>query len=266
MLIPVLIAVVAILSYFNKSTIAFVAPQEIDSPTTDVSLVSTNVMASELTQSSVVDTSPHTDTNTEFKDPQSTKTDSATAMSDVSKNAESQSVKTHTVQEEEPFDVPFYSQFADITSPRWQKVGCGIASLAMLIEFYKPGSVKVDTLLDEGISAHAYLDSAGWTYAGLIGISNKYGLGGTSHDIAKLTMKDAFSELKTAVSEGPVMVSVHYTFDPKNPIPHLVILNGIEGDRVYYNDPAEKSGNGSISISTFQNSWKKRYIEIRPLS
>ncbi len=164
------------------------------------------------------------------------------------------------------FSVPFFSQFADITSPHWQKVGCGIASLAMLIEFYKPGTVVVDSLLDEGITSHAYLDSAGWTYAGLIGISNKYGLGGTSHDIANLTMKDAFTELKTVVSEGPVMVSVHYTFDPKNPIPHLVILNGIEGDRVYYNDPAEKSGNGSISISTFQNSWKKRYIEIRPLS
>ncbi len=51
--------------------------------------------------------------------------------------------------------VPFYSQFSDITSATWQKVGCGIASLAMLIEYYNPGVVTVDTLLEEGIAADA---------------------------------------------------------------------------------------------------------------
>jgi len=37
-------------------------------------------------------------------------------------------------------DVPFYSQFVDISAPAWKKVGCGIASLAMIIDFYKPAS------------------------------------------------------------------------------------------------------------------------------
>lgn len=219
-----------------------------------------------LSASTVTDESaslPETVTETTPKETESASTPTQKAVAKVNEKVEQSnlvSAKARTLS------VPFFSQFTDITSPQWKKVGCGIASLAMLIEYYKPGTVNVDALLDEGISSHAYLDSAGWTYAGLIGISKKYGLDGASHDIAGLTMKDAFSELKTAVDEGPVMVSVHYTFDPKNPIPHLVILNGIEGDRVYYNDPAEKSGNGSISISTFQNSWKKRYIEIRPLS
>jgi len=58
-------------------------------------------------------------------------------------------------------------------------------------------------------------------------------------------------------------VSVHYTFKPTNPIPHLVIVTGVEDGKVYYNDPAEKSGNGSISIEQFQSAWKKRYIAIR---
>src|SRR3989338_2820020 len=57
--------------------------------------------------------------------------------------------------------VPFYSQFNDITPASWKKVGCGIASLAMLIEYYNPGSVTVDNLLQEGIDANAYIDSAG---------------------------------------------------------------------------------------------------------
>ncbi len=162
------------------------------------------------------------------------------------------------------FTVPFFSQFADITAPEWKKVGCGIASLAMLIEFYEPGDVSVDTLLKEGINADAYLSNAGWTYAGLIGISKKYGLSGESHDMGGTSMEVAFAELEKALTEGPVMVSVHYTFDPQNPIPHLVVANGIENNTLHYNDPAEKSGDGSISVEVFKKAWKKRYIEIRP--
>lgn len=163
------------------------------------------------------------------------------------------------------FKVPFYSQFKDITSAKWKKVGCGIASLAMLIEFYEPGSVNVDSLLQEGISAGAYTD-AGWTHGGLIGLSKKYGLSGSSHDLAGSSMDTAFNKLKAVLKDGPVMVSVHYTFDPKNPIPHLVVVNGVSENNVYYNDPSEKSGGGSIPIKKFQSAWKKRYIEIRPIS
>lgn len=161
------------------------------------------------------------------------------------------------------FTVPFYSQFTDISAVEWRKVGCGIASLAMLIEYYEPGSVTVDKLLNEGITSGAYLDDAGWTHSGLINLSKKYGLTGGSYDMAGQSMESAFSKLKDVLKEGPVMVSVHYTFDPKNPIPHLVVINGVSEGRVYYNDPAEKSGAGSITIEKFQSSWKKRYIEIR---
>jgi len=175
---------------------------------------------------------------------------------------------TRTVKKDDDtstvFAVPFFSQFTDITAPEWKKVGCGIASLAMLIEFYEPGDVSVDTLLKEGISADAYLSNAGWTYAGLIGISKKYGLSGESYDMGGTGMETAFARLEKALKDGPVMVSVHYTFDPKNPIPHLVIANGIKDDTLYYNDPAEKSGGGSISVEVFKQAWKKRYIEIRP--
>lgn len=161
------------------------------------------------------------------------------------------------------FSVPFYSQFTDISSAEWQKVGCGIASLAMLIEFYEPDSVTVDGLLKEGIAAGAYLSNAGWTHAGLINLSKKYGLTGASNDMAGSSMDAAFSKLESVLEEGPVMVSVHYTFDPQNPIPHLVVVNGVKDGQVYYNDPAEAAGGGSLSISKFQKAWKKRYIEIR---
>lgn len=162
-------------------------------------------------------------------------------------------------------EVPFYSQFNDISAPSWRKVGCGIASLAMLIDFYAP-TVAVDDLLNEGIARGAYVSDAGWSHAGLIALASDHGLSGEAHYLTDKSMAAAFETLKEAVEEGPVMVSVHYTFEPTNPIPHLVVITDIDEDTVRYNDPAEKTGGGSITIAKFQDSWKKRFIEIRPTS
>lgn len=161
-------------------------------------------------------------------------------------------------------EVPFYSQFTDITPPEWKKISCGVASLAMLIDYYQP-AVAPDVLLQEGIASGAYIQSAGWSHAGLINLAKKHGLTGSAVPLAHLTMPEAFEALKVAVLEGPVMVSVHYTFDPQNPIPHLVVVNAVKGGLVYYNDPAEEAGGGSISEAQFQSAWKKRYIEIRSI-
>jgi predicted double-glycine peptidase len=161
-------------------------------------------------------------------------------------------------------NVPFYSQFTDISAVKWQKVGCGIASLAMLIEYYEPGEVSVDKLLDEGIASKAFLEDAGWTHSGLANLVNKYGLKGKPFDYSSNSMESAYAKLNTSLEEGPVMASVFYTFDPKSPIPHLVVINSIDGDIVYYNDPSDKSGNRSISSTKFKKAWKKRFIEVRP--
>lgn len=161
--------------------------------------------------------------------------------------------------------VPFYSQFSDIESAKWQKVGCGIASLAMLIEMYNPGSVSVNTLLDQGIAAGAYLEDDGWTHRGLVLLAQKYGLQGERFYFSASTTKEAFAELENALTKGPVITSVHYGFDPKSTIPHLIVINGVASTTVYYNDPAEKSGNGEISVEKFLKAWKKRYISFRPV-
>lgn len=161
--------------------------------------------------------------------------------------------------------VPFYSQFTDIQSPKWQKVGCGVASLAMVIDYYEP-AVPVQTLLEKGIAAGAYDQKDGWTYAGLIGISTKYGLAGTSHDLGKSSTDAAFASFKSYLKDGPVIASIHYKFDPKSTIPHLVVITGIKDGIVYYNDPATTSGNRTISTADFLKAWKKRFIVIRPIA
>jgi uncharacterized protein YvpB len=160
--------------------------------------------------------------------------------------------------------VPFYSQFKDITSPVWQKVGCGIASVAMIIGYYEKDTIPVDKLLKDGVASGAFDDNAGWSHQGLINLAKKYKLDGQSYSLSEYTSDVAFAKLEEILKRGPVMASVHYTFEPTNPIPHLVVVNSVKDGQVFYNDPAEKSGNGSISIDKFKKAWKKRYIEIRP--
>ncbi len=160
--------------------------------------------------------------------------------------------------------VPFFSQFADITDPAWKKVACGVASLAMLVNYYEEDATSANELLSAGIAADAYTEN-GWSHAGLIGLAKQFGLTGTSQSLADQSASDAFATLREVVAEGPVMASVHYTFEPTNPIPHLVVITHIADGYVYYNDPAEARGNGFIAVEKFKKAWKQRYIEIRPV-
>lgn len=185
-----------------------------------------------------------------------------TQAEQLTSNTEKIPIQTQIISPKVP-EVPFYSQFLDIKNEKWQKVGCGVTSLAMIINYYSPDTVSVDKLLTQGIADNAYLKNAGWTYKGLISLGNKYGLTGSSYDLGKLSTKDALAELKSYLKNGPVIASVHYKFDPKNSIPHLVVINGIDGDNIYYNDPAAKKGGQKISLADFLNSWKKRFIVLR---
>lgn len=161
-------------------------------------------------------------------------------------------------------NVPFYSQFHDITAPKWQKVGCGITSLAMVIDFYNTENPSVNTLLKQGIALGAYSEKSGWIYKGLIQVAQKYNLTGTTFDLGTSSSKVALAELTKSLEGGPVIASVHYKLDPKNPIPHLIVIDGISDGTVYYNDPAAKNGQKEISMSDFTKAWKKRFIVIRP--
>ena len=162
--------------------------------------------------------------------------------------------------------VPFYSQFADIQSEDWKRKSCGVASLAMLINFYKPGTISPQKLLTQGINSGAYITDAGWSHQGLANLATKYGLVGKTYDLSKLDSKTALSQFKDILKNGPAIASVRYKFEPTNPIPHLVVITAIEGDIVFYNDPATDGGDKQISSDKFLKAWKKRFITVRPVA
>ena len=160
-------------------------------------------------------------------------------------------------------DVPFFSQFADIASPQWQEVGCGITSLAMMIDFYKPNSVSVNDLLQQGVAAGAYDQNAGWNFAGLIQLGQQYGLNGNIIDLSKLKASTALVRLDNYLKSGPLILSIHNRFNPKNILPHLIVVNGIKNNVVYYNDPAAKTGQKKISVTNLLRGWEKKGIVFR---
>jgi predicted double-glycine peptidase len=135
----------------------------------------------------------------------------------------------------------------------------------MVIEYYEPNSVSVDTLLTEALASGAYDKNAGWIHKKLINLSGKYGLEGNSYDVTKLSKEKAYASLESHLKGGPVIVSVHYKFDPKSTIPHLVVIDGVDKDTLYYNDPAAKSGEKQISKALFLKAWKSKFIVIRPV-
>lgn len=140
-----------------------------------------------------------------------------------------------------------------------------MASVAMVVDYYSTEPVSVNKMLTQAIASGAYLKDAGWTHKGLVQLAKKYGLDGNAYDLTNSSQKVAFDAFKAKLKDGPVIVSVHYKFDPKSTIPHLVVIDGIDKDFVYYNDPAASGGLKKISTADFLKAWKQRFIVIRPL-
>jgi predicted double-glycine peptidase len=159
-------------------------------------------------------------------------------------------------------NVPFYSQFQDISLVEWQKLGCGVASLAMVVNYYKPDSASVMALLNQGIASGAYQDGVGWKHRELAALTNDYGLSNQVHDFYKLSNEAAFDKFLELLKDGPVIVSIHNKFDPRATLGHIVVATGYENGYVIYNDPTygpEKR----ISLDCFLNGWKRRLIVVR---
>ncbi|MEK7640801.1 MAG: C39 family peptidase [Patescibacteria group bacterium] len=161
-------------------------------------------------------------------------------------------------------NVPFYSQFQDIPQVEWQSSACGIASMAMVMEFYKPKSVSVSNLLLQALDLGAYKPGIGWKHKELSALAGLYGLSGKNYDYMHLDNQTVFGKFKDFMKVGPVIVSIHNKFNPKATLGHIVVVTGMENGMIFYHDPA--SGNKiekKISEADFLKGWKRRFIVVR---
>lgn len=159
--------------------------------------------------------------------------------------------------------VPTYSQHLHLKDKKWRKKSCGIVSLAMLLE-YSGKKTNPDDLLKLGLKIDAYLPGIGWKHRGLVELSKKYGARGKNFDWAGLDLKIAFNQLKIHLKKHPLLASIYNAFNPKRG-GHLIVLVGMEKDKIFYHDPDARSKNKikkSVSLKKFLAGWKKRIILI----
>ncbi len=162
-----------------------------------------------------------------------------------------------------PYSVPSFSQISDISSVSWKQKGCGVADVAMIVEFYKPNTTSVQKVLEEGIKSGAYVKNVGWSHQGLASLALKYGLVGKTVDLSVEKNTTALKEFKEIVEEGPVIASIHRGFNPKSPNGHLIVVTGFDDELVYYNDPGKHYGIKTVAMTDFVKGWKKKLIVIR---
>lgn len=173
------------------------------------------------------------------------------------------------------YEVPRLSQHKDVKIQDfdnfWQKRGCGIVSLVMVMKYFRPEiPVKtIDELIITGVNKEHYIRGVGWKHRGIVELANDFGFTGKTFDLSK-TENGAFELFMEELKKQPVIVSIHKDFKPTNG-GHLVVATGfketIKKLSLGINDPDCKSKkwvSRTISEKRFKTGWKKRFIVIKP--
>jgi ABC-type bacteriocin/lantibiotic exporter with double-glycine peptidase domain len=160
------------------------------------------------------------------------------------------------------FHVPAVSQFLDVPDKDWRDRSCGIASLASVMGFWNGKVPPLAPLIEEGLSCGAYTEGIGWRHRGIVELAEQRGLQGKNFDWSKEPMASARNKLEKMLSRGPVIASIR-----NGNSGHLVVLTGMQGDKIFYNEPAAKKRNAimqSTDRKSFFGKWKKRAIFVAP--
>jgi uncharacterized protein YvpB len=188
-------------------------------------------------------------------------------------------------------DIPYLSQFNNLSDVDWQGKACGITCLAMVLAYYEGEPRPLGNLIELGEEVEAVNNKGDWYDSGLCSVANRLGYsafrrrwalskpdievfkaeGRTDEDNAayeESALKEGLYTIENTLRLGiPVIVSVSKNFDEEKK-GHLVVLTGYEKDGellsgFYYNDP---NARGTIRkdeyahLEKFLKHWKKRGI------
>lgn len=169
-------------------------------------------------------------------------------------------------------DLRLYSQYLDFTNKERQKHGCGIASLAMLMDYINHLShtnkniPSLDKLYQVGINRRAYIKDIGWRHAGLVGVAKVYGFKNSqAHDLSAFSDVEALQILKQKLKQGPVLASIYSKYKTAGS-GHLIGLLSLTKQEAVVLDPDSKIRRNvyrQLPLGKFIRAWKKRFIVIR---
>ena len=165
------------------------------------------------------------------------------------------------------FNVPKLSQRIDIKSKYWKSRSCGIVSLKMIMDYWKMPTKRVNLaeLIKKGIEVGAYDKRWGWIHAGLVKLAKHYGYKGRNYDWFNDKPQTAYEKM-TKKLKLPIATSIHSGLNPRKS-GHLIVITGIRGKKIYYNDPDSKTRKSIARIASlkkFLTGWKRRIIILRP--
>ncbi|HEY4484053.1 MAG TPA: C39 family peptidase [Candidatus Paceibacterota bacterium] len=157
-----------------------------------------------------------------------------------------------------------YSQSLDLNQEEWQRSGCGIASLGMIL-----GNKISDLneLYQLGLDTNAYLPGIGWKHQGLVDLAKHFGfLSSYNLDLAQMDTSEALAKLKDELKNGPVIVSVFAHYEHGHKEGHLIVLSSLNDSEAEVLDPAAPTREDIhqlIPTEKFVTGWKKRLIVVR---
>lgn len=188
----------------------------------------------------------------------------------------SRSMKDGTFGERRiPLD--YHSQWRDVVREEWRPRACGIAVLAMMLEYAKPGRdiPDLDRLIDDAVARGAHDPAIGWIHARLIALANEFDVALESRvyrakaaDEEEHLASKGLAEIAVELSAlRPVIASVRRGFSDAG-TPHMVVLSGagedVEGKYFLVHDPDSKSEEGAqyrrVSREQFEKNWRKLAI------
>lgn len=172
-------------------------------------------------------------------------------------------------------NVPYYSQYLNVTDVAWQPRACGIACLKMLLEAKGGHTPSLDEMITLGDAIGAYGEH-GWKHDGLIALAHQYGAK-LSHAEWRQSDEKSPDELN---EEGiaflinelrahrPVIISAIKKFREADKF-HMVVLVGLEEKDgavtgFYYHDPdSETRSEGEhqfVPLEMFRAAWRRMAI------
>ncbi|HEY9586055.1 MAG TPA: C39 family peptidase [Candidatus Paceibacterota bacterium] len=176
-------------------------------------------------------------------------------------------------------NVPYHSQFDEITIPEWKERGCAITCLKMCLDFVKPNEIpNIDDLIKEGIAINGYLGNVGWRHETLVRLAHNHGVPAYQEefrsvkvDVANKTFSENIFE-KDLIDIG--VQRIRETIDRKIPVIvsvnersgfHQLVVVGYEDSLgtttgFYVSDPDNRVGEKQgvfMPVSDFLAVWRK---------
>lgn len=169
-------------------------------------------------------------------------------------------------------NVPYHSQFTDISDPYWMLRGCSIVCLKMVLGYYGKNREIMD-LINEGKEAGGY-GKSGWFQDAVVALAKANGV--NSFRKEGIDENLGVEEIRENLDKGnPVIISGVKHFMEQTKF-HLVVITGYEEEEgklsgFYYHDPEntdknraendrERGYNRFVSLENFKKDWRKMAI------